>query len=340
MSQQPRLRVDNLSVRYQTRVGEVHAVNQVSFDVNANEVFGIAGESGCGKSTLIRSLLRLLPENGITDADVIDYEGQSIKQMSEKKFREQVLWSKISLVPQSAMNSLNPVYRVGDQIIEAIRAHSFRKRNETRERVEELFDVVGLEGDLMDSYPHEFSGGMRQRAMIAMSLALDPGLIIMDEPTTGLDVLVQERILRRIREIRKHISSSIILITHDIAVIAEMSDRIAIMYGGRIMEQARSVDLFDTPRHPYTLGLKNAFPSIKKLGQELVSIPGSPPSLLGNPTGCPFKDRCPFSIEQCGKEIPPMERLGENHEVFCFRNNDASQMREQATSMATWHSSN
>ena len=340
MSQSPRLEVRNLSVRYQTRGGEVHAVNQVSFDVFPNEVFGIAGESGCGKSTLIRALMRLLPENGVSDADLIQYEGQSLDRMSEKKFREQVLWSKIALVPQSAMNSLNPVYRVGDQIIEAIRNHTSQEKHEARSRVEELFDVVGLESDLMDSYPHEFSGGMRQRAMIAMSLALDPGLIIMDEPTTGLDVLVQERILRRIREIRSHIASSIILITHDIAVIAEMSDRIAVMYGGRIMEQAQSEDLFDTPCHPYTLGLKNAFPSIQKLGQELVSIPGSPPSLLGKQTGCPFEARCPFSIDQCVTETPKIESLGKNHEVFCFRNTDAPQMREQATSMSTWHSSN
>ena len=234
MSQQPRLRVDNLSVRYQTRVGEVHAVNQVSFDVNANEVFGIAGESGCGKSTLIRSLLRLLPENGITDADVIDYEGQSIKKMSEKNFREQVLWSKISLVPQSAMNSLNPVYRVGDQIIEAIRAHSFRKRNETRERVEELFDVVGLEGDLMDSYPHEFSGGMRQRAMIAMSLALDPGLIIMDEPTTGLDPQARRNFWDMVEKIKLR-NTTLILTTHYMEEADFLCDEIAIMDKGKII---------------------------------------------------------------------------------------------------------
>jgi len=189
----------------------------------------------------------------------------------------------------------------------------------------------------MDSFPHEFSGGMRQRAMIAMALALDPGLIVMDEPTTGLDVLVQERILRRIREIRKQIRSSIILITHDIAVIAEMSDRIAVMYGGRIMEQAKSLDLFESPCHPYTLGLKNAFPSIKHLDQELISIPGSPPSLLGLQTGCPFEARCPFSSDRCKNDVPEVVVKEKFHEVSCFRHTDELELREHATKLSTWH---
>jgi len=197
--------------------------------------------------------------------------------------------------------------------------------------------VVGLQSEFMDSFPHEFSGGMRQRAMIAMALALDPGLIVMDEPTTGLDVLVQERILRRIREIRKQIRSSIILITHDIAVIAEMSDRIAVMYGGRIMEQAKSLDLFESPCHPYTLGLKNAFPSIKHLDQELISIPGSPPSLLGLQAGCPFEARCPFSSDRCKKDVPEVVVKEKFHEVSCFRHTDAPELREHATKLSTWH---
>lgn len=173
--------------------------------------------------------------------------------------------------------------------------------------------------------------------MIAMALALDPGLIVMDEPTTGLDVLVQEKILRRIREIRKQIRSSIILITHDIAVIAEMSDRIAVMYGGRIMEQAKSIDLFESPYHPYTLGLKNAFPSIKDLDQELISIPGSPPSLIGLQTGCPFEARCPFSSDRCKKDVPEVVVKKKFHHVSCFRHMDAPELREQAKKLSTWH---
>lgn len=339
MSRNRVLGVKNLNVRYQTQKGPVHAVNDVSFDVFQDEVFGIAGESGCGKSTLIRALMRLLPESADVTANEITLGGQDLESMPERSFREEVLWTKMSLVPQSAMNSLNPVYRVGQQIVEAIQAHSSKTNAEARERTAELFDIVGLQSDLMNSYPHEFSGGMRQRAMIAMSLALDPGLIIMDEPTTGLDVLVQERILRRIREIREEISSSIILITHDIAVIAEMSDRIAVMYGGYLMEQAPAVDLFEAPCHPYTLGLKNAFPSIRSKEQELISIPGSPPTLIGECKGCPFLERCPFSVEQCSNETPAIEKLAEFHEVRCFRHGDTPQLRELASNKGTWLSS-
>ncbi|MDH3377637.1 MAG: ABC transporter ATP-binding protein [Gammaproteobacteria bacterium] len=334
------LQVRGLGVRYQTSQGTVHAVSDVSFEVRKNEVFGIAGESGCGKSTLIRALLRLLPDNADSAAELALYRDQDLYGLSDADFRQNILWQEISLVPQSAMNSLNPVYRVGDQVVEAIRTHRRVSKAEARGRVAELFDVVGLQADLMQSFPHEFSGGMRQRAMIAMSLALDPGLIIMDEPTTGLDVLVQERILRRIREIRSEISSSIILITHDIAVIAEMSDRIAIMYGGQFMEQANAIDLFENPYHPYTLGLKNAFPSIRELGSELISIPGSPPTLVGPVTNCPFQPRCPFHLDRCASENPLPINFGEDHQVRCFRSEDANQLRHLAAEKSTWRSLN
>jgi len=331
------LSVANLSVGYSTSQGVVNAVSDVSFDVHRNEVFGIAGESGCGKSTLIRALLRLLSNNGVSTATSITYEGEDINSLSDDKFRDAILWKRISLVPQSAMNSLNPVYRVGDQVIEAIRAHRSVSRPEVRERVEFLFDIVGLQPELMRSYPHEFSGGMRQRAMIAMSLALDPGLIIMDEPTTGLDVLVQEQILRRVREIRAEVSSSIILITHDIAVIAEMSDRISIMYGGKIVESATAIDLFESPFHPYTLGLKNAFPSISAMDNELISIPGTPPALIGEESGCLFEPRCPFSDVTCAQLIPQWHSVGEMHQVSCHRHADITELREKASKKSTWH---
>lgn len=337
MTENVLLSVLNLSVGYSTQQGVVNAVSDVSFDVQKNEVFGIAGESGCGKSTLIRALLRLLSNNGASTAAAITYEGQDIQNLSDNAFRDTILWKRISLVPQSAMNSLNPVYRVGDQVIEAIRAHSRASRSEARERVEFLFDIVGLQPELMKNYPHEFSGGMRQRAMIAMSLALDPGLIIMDEPTTGLDVLVQERILRRVREIRAEISSSIILITHDIAVIAEMSDRIAVMYGGKIMESAAAIDLFESPYHPYTLGLKNAFPSIKAVNNELISIPGTPPALLGDEPGCLFQPRCPFSDSACVQVVPDRHYVSELHQVSCHRHADVLELRERAAQKSTWH---
>jgi peptide/nickel transport system ATP-binding protein len=256
--------------------------------------------------------------------------------MEAEAFRKDILWQEISMVPQSAMASFNPVHRVGDQVVESIQAHRKDSRAEALERAAELFDVVGLEPGLLKSYPHEFSGGMRQRAMIAMALSLDPGLIIMDEPTTGLDVLVQERILRRIREIRAELQSSIILITHDIAVIAEMSDRIAIMYGGEVMEQASAIDLFENPHHPYTLGLKNAFPSITTLGTELISIPGSPPTLVGPVQSCPFLPRCPFGDAACEAANPEAIEISDGHLVRCAHRADAARFRDLAKEKSTW----
>jgi len=333
------LRTKNLKVHYRTSTGIVKAVDDVSLHVKENEVFGLIGESGCGKSTLIRTIMRLIPENAITSFDEFSFRGQDLKSLSAKEYRNNILWRGISLVPQSAMNSLNPVFRVGDQIIEVIRAHTDMPKEEAKKRVEELFKDVGLQPELTRSYPHEFSGGMRQRAMIAMSLALDPSLIIMDEPTTGLDVLVQERILRELKAIRKKSAASIFLISHDISVIAEMSDRIGIMYAGRIMEQAGAMEMFNEPWHPYTLGLKNAFPSIRTMDSELISIPGSPPNLIDDIPGCVFAYRCPFAISECQKVRPPDIEIKPNHFVHCIRTDDVEEFRKLAGDKKTWQSS-
>ena len=333
------LQIKNLKTHYRIKDGIVKAVDGVSISVKEDEVFGLAGESGCGKSTLIRTLMRLVPESAIIEADQLTYKDQNLLDLTDKEYRAQILWKELSLVPQSAMNSLNPVYRVGNQIVEAIRTHVNISGQEAMERAENLFKGVGLQPALTRNYPHEFSGGMRQRAMIAMSLALDPGLIIMDEPTTGLDVLVQERILRELKEIRQKSKASIFLITHDISVISEMSDRIGIMYAGRIMEQADALELFNEPFHPYTLGLKNAFPSIKALERELISIPGSPPNLLGDIPGCVFAFRCPFSIPECEKERPPDIEIKPNHFVHCIRTEHVEEFRNLAGDKKTWQSS-
>ena len=333
------LKIDNLKTHYRIKDGLVKAVDGVSLSVKEDEVFGLAGESGCGKSTLIRTIMRLIPDTAIVSADELSYKGQDLLSFSDKVYRDQILWREISLVPQSAMNSLNPVYRVGDQIFEAIEAHVAMDKKEARDRVDKLFKGVGLQPALTRNYPHEFSGGMRQRAMIAMSLALDPGLIIMDEPTTGLDVLVQERILRELKEIRKKSAASIFLITHDISVIAEMSDRIGIMYAGRIMEQADAVELFNEPFHPYTLGLKNAFPSIRALERELISIPGSPPNLIGDIPGCVFAFRCPFAIAACEEQRPPDLEIRPDHFVHCIRTDHVEEFRKRAGDKKTWQSS-
>jgi peptide/nickel transport system ATP-binding protein len=332
------LQVKNLKTHYQTEKGVVKAVDGVSFSIKEDEVFGLAGESGCGKTTLIRTMLRLIPKSAIVSADQLSFKGQDLLPMSDKEYREKILWKEISLVPQSAMNSLNPVYRVGDQIIEAIRAHSTIGKGDARKRSETLFEGVGLQAGLAQSYPHELSGGMRQRSMIAMSMALDPSLIIMDEPTTGLDVLVQERILRKLAEIRQQVKRkmSILLITHDISVIAEMSNRIGIMYAGRLMESASSLELFKEPYHPYTLGLKNAFPSIKTPDQKLISIPGSPPNLIEDIPGCVFAARCPFAIPECNTHRPEFKEVRPEHFVACIRTDHVEEFRGLAGDKRTW----
>jgi len=330
------MQIKNLKTHYQITGGTVKAVDGVTISVKEDEVFGLAGESGCGKSTLIRTIMRLIPQSAKVTADELSYRGEDLLALSDKQYRNRILWKEISLVPQSAMNSLNPVYRVGDQIDEAIQTHEALSKKETRNRTAQLFKGVGLQPELTRNYPHEFSGGMRQRAMIAMSLALDPGLIVMDEPTTGLDVLVQERILRELKAIREKSKASIFLITHDISVIAEMSDRIGIMYAGRIMEQAESMELFNDTYHPYTLGLKNAFPSIKALDRELISIPGSPPNLSEDIPGCVFVFRCPFAIPECEKERPPDLEIKPNHFVHCIRTEKVDEFRERAGDKKTW----
>ncbi len=331
------LEIRNLRVTYRGHRGQVRAVDGMDLLIGENESFGLVGESGCGKSTLVKALLRLLPPTALVEADVLRFKEQDLLTLSDPLFRRTVLMREIALVPQSAQNSLNPVHRVGAQIVEAIRAHSSAAPAAARERVAELFDIVGLQPDLMDRYPHEFSGGMRQRAMIAMALIFEPALLVMDEPTTGLDVLVQERLLKRIREIRARVKSSILLITHDIGVIAEASDRVGVMYAGRMLECAPTGPIFEAPWHPYTLGLRNAFPSILDLERELISIPGTPPDLSDPPQGCGFEARCPFSVSQCGETRPPLAEVEASRQSACLRSADVDSIRDAARKKSTWH---
>jgi len=338
------LEIKNLKTSYRTEKGTVKAVDGVTLYIKENEVFGLVGESGCGKSTLIRSIMRLLPQSAQMTAEMLRFSGYDLLSMTESEFREKILWQEISLVPQSAMNALNPVYRVGNQIMEAIRAHREDDKVERVRKTEDLFHLVGLQSAFMKSYPHELSGGMRQRAMIAMSLVLEPALIIMDEPTTGLDVLVQERILRKLKLIRQTwmersgATASILLITHDISVIAEMSDRIGIMYSGQLMEMASAMDLFYEPYHPYTLGLKNSFPSILALDSDLISIPGAPPNLIEEIPGCVFAARCPFAIPECREIRPEFREVKPDHFIACIRTDHVEDFRRLAGVKSTWQS--
>jgi peptide/nickel transport system ATP-binding protein len=314
----PLLQVENLSVRYLTRGGEVSAVEDVSFVLEAGDVLGLAGESGCGKTTLAMSLLKLLPENGRVERGKVLLNGTDLIPLSEDAMRP-LRWKRLSVVFQGAMNSLHPVYRVGDQILEALYAHDRTlARREARERVADLFRLVGLDPSLMDRYPHQYSGGMRQRAAIAMALACDPQLVIADEPTTGLDVLVQDSILREMQSLQQRLGMSMIHISHDIAVLAEVSSRIAVMYAGRLAELGATEEIFDRPLHPYTRALLASIPNLRGPKRRLDHLPGEPPDLLHPPAGCLFHPRCQRATELCQERQPEFHDHGGGHFAACW----------------------
>lgn len=303
------LTVENLTMHYMTRAGPVRAVDGVSFSVERGQSLGLVGESGCGKSSIATSLLKLLPDNAeLVDGSVV-LDDVDLVPLSEVEMRE-YRWDRISMVFQAAMNSLDPVYRVGDQIIEALEAHYTYTRQDSIEKVRELYELVGLNPAFMPRYPHEYSGGMKQRAVIAMALACEPDLVIADEPTTALDVIVQDRILREMKEVQSRLDMSMIYISHDMAVIAEVSDVVGVMYAGKIVEYGPTSTIFQNPIHPYTNALMSAFPSVKGEKRELVTLPGEPPDLIDPPSGCRFHPRCPYATEECRVSEPPIVRRG------------------------------
>jgi len=329
------LEVEGLHVQYKLRTGTLQAVDGVSFKVEKGEYFGLVGESGCGKTTLARAILRLLPKNGQITGGRISLNGKDITHLSDRQLRS-IRWREMSFIPQSAMNALDPVVRISDQILESIQAHETITKEEGYRRAAELFKMVGLDPGRMHDYPHQFSGGMRQRALIAMSLSLNPDLIVADEPTTALDVIVKDQILYHIDRVQKQLHKSLLLITHDISVVAENCDRVAVMYAGKIMEYADTKTLLKLPYHPYTLGLKNAFPRLRGPIQELISIPGSPPSLIDPPSGCRFHPRCPFAQQKCIDEEPPLLQVDHGHFSACHFPKHADEFREKATDGGLW----
>lgn len=334
----PLLEVNNLSIEYETPDGpDVKAVRDVSFTLDRGDNFGLVGESGCGKTTTADAVIRNLPPNGhITEGEII-FDGQDLTEISQEELQN-IRWNDIAMVTQSAMASLNPVYTINQQIREAIQIHEDNVSNsEARERAEELFELVGMDTDRVSDYPHQLSGGMRQRAIIAMALALKPKLIIADEPTTALDVIVQEQILHRINELQNEINSSMLMITHDISVVAATCDKVAVMYGGKLMETAKSDEIFNNAHHPYTLGLQNAFPSIEGEKKDLVSIPGFPPNLTNPPKGCPFAARCPWEAPECHQPLPEID-LGDGHRVMCHEPEPFERIREMSDDKELWQS--
>ncbi|GKZ15282.1 ABC transporter ATP-binding protein [Haladaptatus sp. T7] len=328
------LEVNDLKITYQTPDSEVHAVNNASFSIEEGDNYGLVGESGSGKSTLAKAVLGLLDDNGAVRSGSVTFKGRDLVGLSEEEWRD-VRWEEIAYIPQSAMDSLDPVMDVGAQIRQAIRKHKNISKAKANERVAEVFEIVGLDPARTSEYPHEFSGGMRQRVTIAMALALDPDLIIADEPTTGLDVIVQDKIVHKLMEIQEEIDSSLLLITHEVGVVAETCDEVSVLYGGKVMEQGDTFDVFHDPRNPYTMGLKNAFPEVDEFDEQAISIPGSLPDLTEEPTGCVFRNRCPFATEQCESEHPPLVGSGEQVSA-CYYADKADEMQEQASDPETW----
>jgi len=331
----PLLDIRDLHIYYATQRGMMKAVEGVSFTVEPGRHLGLIGESGCGKTTTGRAVMRVMPRNGRIAKGEMIFKGRDLVKASEKEMRE-IRWKAISMVPQASMDSLNPVYRVGKQIVEVLTIRGGLSNKAAEARAAELFAMVGLSADRLENYPHEFSGGMRQRAVIAMALALEPAMIIADEPVTALDVIVQHQVLKTFRELQERLSLSVIMITHDISVVAETCDDVAVMYAGKIVEQAPVKTFFSLPVHPYTLGLQNAYPNLAKPEMDLISIEGYPPDLVNPPVGCRFAPRCPFAQERCFAEEPPLIEVAPGHKAACHRWQEVDLMRTLAQDAGTW----
>lgn len=314
----PLLEIENLKMYYETMRGQVKAVDDISVQLEAKEALGLAGESGCGKTSAALTILRLLPWNGKIVGGQIEFGGEDILKMSESDFRKEIRWKRISMIFQGAMNALHPTYTIGHQIAEAIAKHEKVSKGEANERAVKLIELVGMDGSRAERYPHELSGGMKQRAVTAMALACSPELVIADEPTTALDVIVQAQVLRVMKELLDRLDVSMIVISHDLSLIAETCNKCAIMYAGKIIEYGDVVRIYKEPLHPYTGKLISAFPSVIGPKTELSSIRGFPPDLLKPPPGCRFHPRCQYAMEICRKKAPPLTEKGsKGHFVAC-----------------------
>jgi peptide/nickel transport system ATP-binding protein len=329
------LQLDDLAIDYQTEAGTVRAVERGSFAVPRGEIVGLVGESGCGKTTLARAVTGVMARNATVSSGKILFEGRDLVTASAADKRN-VLWREIAFVPQSAMNALDPVYRVSTQIREVLLDRGNYKRADVAPRIEALFRMVGLDPGRQHDYPHQFSGGMRQRVGIALALALDPKLLIADEPVTALDVIVQRQVLDTLRDLQKRLGVSVILVTHDISVVAYICDRVVVMYAGQVVEAGPVAEVLERPFHPYTMGLMNAFPDLARARDQLVPIPGNPPDLRYPPDGCRFADRCPFALPLCRSADPPLASVGGDHMASCCRTDVVAELRSKAREASVW----
>lgn len=335
----PLLEIKNLKICYRTTTGINKAVDGISFSLQRGQILGVVGESGCGKTTVAKGIINVIDQNAFISEGKIYFKGKNILENSILE-QKKIWWKEISFIPQSAMNSLNPVYKVVDPFYETLILKGKLSKKQALKKAKDLFSIVNLDSKYLNSYPHELSGGMKQRVIIALAMTLNPSLIIADEPVTALDVIVQSQILKEIKNMKEKFGISIILITHDISVVAQICDYIVVMYAGKIVEKGNSVEIIKQSVHPYTLGLENSFPNIQKPYKELIAIEGSPPNLIELQKGCRFVDRCPFKIDKCWNNIPVLKEISSGHFAACFRLNDFEEIRKYSKERKTWTKAN
>ena len=313
------LSVKNLTVEYTSEGEVIHAVNNVSFELEKGKTIGLVGETGAGKTSIARAILRILPEPPArVPAGEIEFEGRDLLKISEEDMQK-IRGKEISMIFQDPMTALNPIMRVGEQIAEVIRLHEHCSKHESVEKAKKMLEMVGIPGERFYEYPHQFSGGMKQRVVIAMALACSPTLLLADEPTTALDVTIQAQVLDMINELKQKLNTSMIMITHDLGIVAEVCDTVAVVYAGEIMEYGTKEQIFHNPQYPYTIGLFGSLPDLKNDVRRLSPIEGLPPDPAHLPKGCAFHPRCPYASEACKKEHIPLQDIGEGHLCRCCR---------------------
>jgi len=328
----PLLEVEDLTIQYETRGGMLTAASDVSFTIERGEFFGLAGESGSGKSTIAKAVIGGLDDNGRITDGTIRFDGEEIQDFSDDRLGGEIRWKEISWIPQSSMNSLDPLQKVSEQALEIGRVHTDLSDGEIREKLKDMFGTVGLQEGRIDEYPHQFSGGMQQRAIIALALFLEPSLLIADEPTTALDVIMQDQIFKYLDEAKEELETGLLLITHDISVIFESCDSVAIMHASQLAEKGSTLQVHRNPRHPYTFMFKEAFPDVREPNRDLEIIEGHPPQLIGEVNRCSFVDRCPYAVEECRSAAPPQEPVDDDdptHVAACFRREEAYEVYER-----------
>ena len=333
--QKPILTIENLDVDYRVERQNVAALRDIEISISKGARVGLVGESGCGKSTLLKTIMGVLPANAEIRKGKVDLNGSNLLSMDTEE-RRKTRWADISMITQSALNALNPVHKIGAQIVEAIQAHSNQTTEQARAHAAKLFEMVGVPPGRLDDYPHQFSGGMRQRAVIAMALALRPEVILADEPTTALDVIVQDQIFERLFELQDQQGFALVLVTHDLALVVESCETIVVMYAGVIVEMGPTHQIARSPQHPYSAGLRYAIPD-PTADREPISIPGSPPDLSVGAKGCRFAERCPLAIEKCVEQSPELKSTNnDGHKVRCHRSDEMPNHLEQFQHQAFW----